>query len=82
MGVGTINQTFVIDNAFLPHEIYLLIFHDGKGYARLGPEEEKMLMTIKILVKLLIYNVCLQLDNNKEWFEINEEVIANEDKMD
>lgn len=39
-------------------------------------------MTIKILVKLLIYNVCLQLDNNKEWFEMNEEVIENEDKMD
>lgn len=39
-------------------------------------------MTIKILVKLLIFNVCLQLDNNKEWFEINEKIIEEEENMD
>jgi hypothetical protein len=37
MGVGSLNQSFVIDNVFLPHEIYLLNFHDGKGYARITP---------------------------------------------
>jgi hypothetical protein len=38
LGVGSINQSFVIDNVFLPHEIYLMVFHDGKGYARISPE--------------------------------------------
>ena len=28
---------------------------------------------IKFIVKMLLFNVCFQLDNNKEWLEKNEE---------
>jgi hypothetical protein len=49
-----------------------MVFHDGKGYARVSPEAEKILTMTKFIIKLLIFNVCLQLDNNKEWFEMYE----------
>jgi len=44
-----------------------MIFHDEKGYARISAEDERTLLMIKLIVKLLIYNIFLQLDNNKEW---------------
>jgi hypothetical protein len=75
--VGALNQTFMIDNYFLPHEIYLVHFHEKKGYAKISPEHERMEAMIKFIVKMLLFNVCFQLDNNRDWLDLHEEELKN-----
>jgi hypothetical protein len=37
LGIGAVNLSYMIDSYFLPHELYLMTFHDGKGYAQISP---------------------------------------------
>lgn len=36
----------------------------------------------KFIIKLLLFNVCFQLDNNKEWFEMHEEELKDQEDLD
>ena len=75
--VGALNKSFMIDSYFLPHEIYLVRFHEKKGYAKIRPEHERMEAMIKFIVKMLLFNVCFQLDNNRDWLDLHEEELKN-----
>ena len=54
----------------------------GKRVCRISPEKEHVQVMIKIIVKMLIFNVCIQLDNNREWLEEHEEELKKEGDMD
>jgi hypothetical protein len=36
----------------------------------------------KFIIKMLLFNVCLQLDNNKEWFEKYEKEFKDQDDIE
>lgn len=36
----------------------------------------------KFIIKLLVFNICLQLDNNKEWFEMYEQELKDKEDIE
>jgi hypothetical protein len=72
LSVGAVNQSFLIDFTLMPHEMLLLKLSPKKGFTQIDESTEKMMITISILVKLVIFNILLQLERNKEWKRLNE----------
>ena len=60
----------------------MFLIHEKKGYTKILPQHERIEIMIKFIVKLLIFNVGLQLDNNRDWLDVNEEDLNNKGDKD
>jgi hypothetical protein len=77
--VGVLHQNFMVTNLYLPQEAALLHIHN-KGYIQVEEETEIVLLMLKIIVKILVFNYLLGLRYSRYWSAKQEKSYSLHDK--
>ena len=68
LSFGTICNSYVLDNFFLPEELTLLKFHRIKAYIMVSRRIEKVLLVIFLIVKIVVYGIFLRMIHDRRLF--------------
>ena len=64
---GSLNQNFMISNLYLPQETPFIYIHPTKGYLQIGYQEKIQLISMKLMIKMVIFNYLLGVKQSKTW---------------
>lgn len=78
--VGVLTQNYMISNLYLPQEASILHIHPA-GYIQIGEETEIVMLMIKIIIKITVYNYLLSLKYSRQW-NLRQEKSYNLDHSD